>query len=608
MTFFTDIIKENLKKNLSYQDMCFICNKAIDEYNNKKIPLMNPLSPKEFLIKYYKSMPTQEEKEYILDVKIKHIRPQCISDLTEYFKKFFMNTKMYEEILFYLQYIITKEAIKLKINNYKNCKRSTQVMKQVQMEILYSEEIRALSVEHIYRNKMAAGIDDIASRRFSDKAKMMLSIDPREEKFTIGELKTFKKYDKSKNKEREYMLANVNVRVILKLYKWAIEPIINLINDENGFHKGKGYSIHDLIIKLKDNLNEWFDDGNKGLYIVKVDIQKFYPSIRHKFLKKYMPLPDKIIDVFLDSNLQMGNTINLYDHNAIKPYDENSNIKERLGDDEKGVDLGFSLSQDFAALALSGLQSEINIALNKLHKRRIPLGNIKPGTLYRFVDDIIVLAKNKEEALLILDTIEKFLFRDRGLLINEKKTKIIYFNKVGFDYCGFRFEYDQELNTVRLSISKDKVKQKKEEIKELLHSKRHDNNIHQILNTKLRGFYLFYRYTDSSYETFKEIDNFVTEEMLSFIFRRYYKNKGKKLRNKFKEDPTISKKVKIDENLRYRFFNKINLNDELIKLSELSCHPYQRMKEFQNYYFYKTYFDRLNAERAEIRKNFMKFL
>lgn len=100
-------------------------------------------------------------------------------------------------------------------------------------------------------------------------------------------------------------------------------------------------------------------------------------------------------------------------------------------------------------MMLDGLQSYI-------YDRLFPKGQVdyRNGALVRFADDILIVARSKTYAELIMQIVTEFL-SERGLRINYEKSYIVNVNQ-GFDFLlviirkGTAF-YMPHLRTVQLS-------------------------------------------------------------------------------------------------------------------------------------------------------------
>ena len=84
---------------------------------------------------------------------------------------------------------------------------------------------------------------------------------------------------------------------------------------------------------------------------------------------------------------------------------------------------------------------------------------------FRYLDDSVLLLKNKEEAKYCLEKIKEFLFSRLGLTLN-KKTQI-FKSKQGVNFCGYKInEYRLKIRDKGKRKLKKKIRKLKEKIKE----------------------------------------------------------------------------------------------------------------------------------------------
>lgn len=194
-------------------------------------------------------------------------------------------------------------------------------------------------------------------------------------------------------------------RIIYKLpfrdrvVHWAImlliEPIWtqNFTRDTYACVKGRG--IHPLLNKLRRDLQ---DDPEGTAYCLKLDVRKFYPSIDHEILKEVIrqKIKDPELLWLLDGIIDSADT---------------------------GVPIGNYLSQFFANLYLS----ELDHLLKESYGVRY---------YYRYADDIVLLADNKEKLHGWLVAINDYLNDYRHLSI-KKNYQVYPVESRGVDFIGY---------------------------------------------------------------------------------------------------------------------------------------------------------------------------
>lgn len=188
---------------------------------------------------------------------------------------------------------------------------------------------------------------------------------------------------------------------------------------EKGMHRSAFY-IQDAMRKAK---RKWGD-----YYIVKTDVAKYFDSIDKNILISILERKIK------DEKLMWL-------------------IKEILFTQkrEKGIEIGNYTSQIFANIYLNEVDQYIKHEL-------------KVKYYARYLDDSVLIVKDKEEAKYVLEKVRQFLDECLGLKLN-KKTQI-FKGKQGVNFCGYKInEYRLKLRDRGKRKLKNKVKLLKKLIK-----------------------------------------------------------------------------------------------------------------------------------------------
>lgn len=163
-------------------------------------------------------------------------------------------------------------------------------------------------------------------------------------------------------------------------------------------------------------------------YIIKMDVAKYFQNIDKAIL--YNILQRKIKDkklLWLTREILYSNGI------------------------EKGLPIGNYTSQCFA-----------NIYLNELDQYAKHCLKLK--YYYRYMDDVVVMVKNKKEAIQKLQQIRQFLETNIELELNSKTQ--IFKSSQGVNFCGYKInEYRLKIRTKGKKKLKNKVKKLKYQIK-----------------------------------------------------------------------------------------------------------------------------------------------
>ena len=174
-------------------------------------------------------------------------------------------------------------------------------------------------------------------------------------------------------------------------------------------------------------------------YILKMDVRKFFNSIDKKILYKILKKRIK-------------------DEKLLWLIRQILSAQER----QKGIEIGNYTSQTFA-----------NIYLNELDQ--YATRKLKIKNYYRYMDDIVILARNKNEAKEYLNEIKEFLQKKLELELNDKTN--IFKAKQGVNFCGYK------INEYRLKVRNKGKNKFKKKVKNLLKEKILKINKKEVIET-----------------------------------------------------------------------------------------------------------------------------
>ena len=158
-------------------------------------------------------------------------------------------------------------------------------------------------------------------------------------------------------------------------------------------------------------------ESNEYSEYIKIDLQKFYPSIPHELIQK--SLKNKI------HKKEIRNIIN----KAITTPTVNGNLgRKNAEDNEKGVPQGLAISNILAEIALQKIDNEINSIPNIWYKR--------------YVDDILILTKSgcaTTHANEIIKKLESFGLKSHPIDTEGSKSVVATFAK-DFSFLGYSIQ------------------------------------------------------------------------------------------------------------------------------------------------------------------------
>ncbi len=252
----------------------------------------------------------------------------------------------------------------------------------------------------------------------------------------------------------------INHLIAEHILKKVFEPIY--INSMCATRIGKGTSYAIRLMKKYINEMKLKDDN---FYILKMDIKKYFYNIDHDVLKRILrkSIKDKdtlmILNKIIDSTNEsyINDRIVLLKKKRIKSLKDFKLIKEteeiplyRYG---KGVGIGDMTSQSFGLIYLQEICHYIK---EELHIKYF----------INFMDDFVIIHKDKEYLKYSLLVIKEKLYNDYKLELNDKTR--IYSIKEGFEFLGFRFIIKDNKLIIKLRKSTKKSFRKKIKIINLL--------------------------------------------------------------------------------------------------------------------------------------------
>ncbi len=239
----------------------------------------------------------------------------------------------------------------------------------------------------------------------------ILHLDLRNNDYHTSKYSTFKIHEP---KERViYRLPYYPDRITHHAIMNIMEPIWRKIFTRDTYSCIEGRGIHTLTKKLKQDLKK---DREGTTYCLKMDIKKFYPSIKHDVLKSI--LRKKIKDDFL-----------------LKLLDE-------IIDSTDGVPIGNYLSQYFANLYLAYFDHWIKEEL-------------KVKYYYRYADDIVLLSDNKNKLRSWFLAMKIYLSNVLELKVKDNY-QIFPVESRGIDFVGYVFRHNY--TKLRKSIKQNLLK------------------------------------------------------------------------------------------------------------------------------------------------------
>ncbi|MBQ8472828.1 MAG: hypothetical protein IJ501_04940 [Bacilli bacterium] len=265
----------------------------------------------------------------------------------------------------------------------------------------------------------------------------------------------------------------------------------------------KGYG-SDYGIKL---VKKYLEKNKKNglFYILKIDIKKYFYNIDHGVLKSLL-----INELDESEYLLLSRIIDSTDSNYV-----NLSIQEKIQEEILKRPRDYLKIKDLPiykkgkGLSLGAMTSQF---LSIFYTNRLIhyiVHDLKLKYTIIYMDDIIIMHKDKDYLYKCLDEIKSIINSDLKLEINEKKTKIVS-SYEGFTFLGYKFFIRN--NKTIMKIKKDTLVKVKRRVKKIkyLYDKEYISfeKVFCSLNT-----YLY---------SFKYVSNFKVVKIVNKYFFSYY--------------------------------------------------------------------------------------
>ena len=230
-----------------------------------------------------------------------------------------------------------------------------------------------------------------------------------------------------------------------RIVQWAIYQYINPIFDKTMIEDSYACRVHKGSHKAAHKLQYWMRQVDRkpgdGWYYLKLDISKFFYRVDHEVLLRI--LSRKITDKRLMDCLR-GIVNSRAEPFGLPKGKSPQEVPPGEWLYEVGMPIGNLTSQMFANIYLNELDQYCK------HKLRIHY-------YVRYMDDIVILGKTKEELKTVLESVRHFLSEELHLELNKKTC--IRPVRCGLEFVGLR------ITTKRIKLRKSTTMRIKKEFK-----------------------------------------------------------------------------------------------------------------------------------------------
>lgn len=358
-------------------------------------------------------------------------------------------------------------------------------------------------------------------------------------------------------------------RVIQKMFQLVIDPTVDVFADPNSYGFRKHRSCHNAIGTLASRLAK----ASENFTIINMDIEKFFDSIDHKWIQVHFPMPtgfENVLESWFLSGVFEGCSFYFNEYGVLQ------------GGIISPLIANFTLD-GLETAAFRGVKKSVTITDSDNNKKVLDL----TFGLVRYADDFIIVLNHPRNLELIKKNVEEFL-NIRGLQINKKKSKDIYFSfkktkkeepSPKFDFLGFTFMYQSNVRLSRIISRKDMTHSKKviispsrqnvisfkKKLKILIGKNSNSTAIEllQKLNPVLRGWARYFSVSISA-KILSEIDNYVYRRLWRWCTRKHPKVGKFNLSDKyFRMGPEYG--VMSPDNRKWHFYGRSKNKSKRVK-------------------------------------------
>lgn len=313
---------------------------------------------------------------------------------------------------------------------------------------------------------------------------------------------------KANGKQRPLGIPTVKDRVMQAIVKAALEPEWEARFEANSYGFRPGRSCMDAISQIHVTLSQ----ANSSEWILDADISGCFDHIAHDPLLAKIPVFAQVIRRWLKAGVvELGH----------------------YTDTDTGTPQGGVISPLLANIALDGMERLFGCetpAGRLLRPNRRP-GQNKGISLIRYADDFVVTAPSPEVLeQYVIPRLNQFL-TDRGLNLNEAKTRIVH-RQTGFNFLGFTIRRFKQ--TLLTRPQKEKVQHHLHQIKKILmaHPQAPTEYIIKTLNPMIRGWTNYYRHCAAS-QTYRYVAHRQWQMLWQWAKRRHSTKPSKWVRQHY---------------------------------------------------------------------------
>lgn len=441
--------------------------------------------------------------------------------------------------------------------------RQYRKVKSLQYILSQSFFAKLLAIRKVTSNKgkNTPGVD--GSTWKSDKQKWMAAQNMTTKNYKARPLKRVF-IPKSNGKKRPLAIPTMKDRAIQALYLQALDPLVEVLSDNNSYGFRKHRACADAIEQNFTILARKISPK----WILEADIKACFDNISQQWLLDNIIIHKKILKQWLNAEIV---------------------FKGKTSKSRRGTPQGGIISPTLANAVLNGLEKHIqSICQIKFDKQNYVQYNPLKVHFVRYADDFVITAKHKQTLTdIIIPAIKEFLSH-RGLSLSKHKTKITHINE-GFDFLGFNIrKYQQKL---LIKPAKKNIKLFRNKVLNIIRNSKAISQEELInrLNPILKGWANYFKNSCAKL-IFTKLDHDIWKALWNWAKRRHSRKPRQWIKDKY------FKPI----NNRQWIFN-VDQNTQIFRLETVCIKRHIKVRNGMNPYDknHWTYFDkRKNSNRV----------
>jgi len=419
--------------------------------------------------------------------------------------------------------LVENRVYRYQMRIYRASKSGNQkAVRSLQKRLFTSLDAKLLSVRKVTtenKGRRTVGVDgklyDTPERKIKLVSKLKLD----------GKAKPIRRVEIPKPgrplEKRPLGIPTVEDRAKQALCRLALDPEWEAKFEANSYGSRPGRGCHDAIEAVYGALSNKRQQPDYYKLILTVDIEKCFDKINHNLLLKKMdahPIIQKQVEAWLKAGILKG----FYPDKIPETLIENTT--------------GGVISPLLSNIALHGIIDHLKEWVVSMPSKNNRVAAKQSAlTVVRYVDDILVIHKDRKVIKGAKIEIEKWLWENCRLTLNQNKTKIMDSTQ-GVDYLGFSIITIKRNGISRLKIYPSRTSQARIllNLREVIQRNKATSSYYLIslLRPKVIGWGNYYRYSECT-KIFNRISHYTYLKLRAWAFRRDKRHGRKKVKEKY---------------------------------------------------------------------------